>query len=89
MGTAVPTFQSGDTHRFWGELVSVPEKCCTLSYFSQTLVVRGHFHPVTTHAHAAPSPAVILGGVIEEENAGWVLALLDETQIGITKEIRC
>ena len=46
--------------------------------FPQTLVVRRHFHAVATHTHAAPTPAVILGGVVEEEDARGVLTLFDE-----------
>ena len=58
-----------------------------LSHFPETLVVRCHFHAVATHTHAAPAPAVILGGVIEEQNARRVLAFFDESQIGVAKQI--
>ena len=58
-----------------------------LSHFAQTLVVRCHFHPVAAGAHATPPPAVIFGGVIEEEDTRRVLALLDQVEVRVAKQI--
>ena len=69
------------------QVESQTEFLVRLSHFAQTLVVCCHFHPVATHTHAAPAPAVILGGVIEEQNARRVLAFFDESQIGVAKQI--
>jgi len=54
---------------------------------AKTLIVRRHFHPISTRAHAAPTPAVILGRVIEKEDTRCILAPLDKTQISVAQEI--
>jgi hypothetical protein len=49
--------------------------------------VRRHFHPIPARAHAAPPATVVLGRVVENEDARLILTFLDEREIGVTKKV--
>ena len=46
-----------------------------------------HFHPIAARAHAAPTTAVILGCVVEEEHTGVILTFLNESDVAVTQKI--
>ena len=49
--------------------------------------MRRHLHPIPARAHAAPTTAVILSRVVEEEHTGIILTLLNEGVVAVTKQI--
>jgi hypothetical protein len=49
--------------------------------------MRRHLHPIPARAHAAPTTAVILGGVVEEEHTGVILTFLNEGVVAVTQKI--
>jgi hypothetical protein len=51
--------------------------------------MRRYFHPIAAQLHAAPIPRVILGGIVEVENAGGIPALFDQRKVSPTEQVAC
>src|SRR5262245_4935079 len=54
---------------------------------SDPTIVRRRLHTIPTRAHATPAATMVLGRVVENEDARLILTFLDEREIGVTKKI--